>query len=204
MASGDIKLTICSDAMILLGAASISSFSEGTDEAQIADRLYDDIRDTLLMQYPYSWSIKKVKLAQLVDAPVNEWKYQYALPGDMLGNPKAMFITSGVGGSPVNDFEIYGTAVYTNFEEVWIDYQFRPEPGFFPPYFVNLLKHALAAAFAEPITDQIQKADYYHRLAYGSPAENMRDGLSRVSMNIDGVDRPNQNIMDFPLTEVRA
>ena len=204
MASGDIKLTICSDAMILLGAASISSFSEGTDEAQIADRLYDDIRDTLLMQYPYSWSIKKVKLAQLVDAPVNEWKYQYAMPGDMLGNPKAMFITSGVGGSPVNDFEIYGTAVYTNFEEVWIDYQFRPEPGFFPPYFVNLLKHALAAAFAEPITDQIQKADYYHRLAYGSPAENMRGGLSRVSMNIDGVDRPNQNIMDFPLTEVRA
>lgn len=204
MASGDIKLTICSDAMILLGAASISSFSEGTDEAQIADRLYDDIRDTLLMQYPYSWSIKKVKLAQLVDAPVNEWKYQYALPGDMLGNPKAMFITSGVGGSPVNDFEIYGTAVYTNFEEIWIDYQFRPEPGFFPPYFVNLLKHALAAAFAEPITDQIQKADYYHRLAYGSPAENMRGGLSRVSMNIDGVDRPNQNIMDFPLTEVRA
>jgi hypothetical protein len=32
----------------------------------------------------------------------------------------------------------------------------------------------------------------------------MRGGLSRVSMNIDGVDRPPQNIMDFPLTEVRG
>ena len=89
-------------------------------------------------------------------------------------------------------------------EEVWIDYQYRPEPAFFPPYFVNLLKHALAAAFAEPITDQITKGDYYHRLAFGSPSENMRGGLSRVAMNIDGVDRPPQNIMDFPLTEVRG
>ena len=204
MASGDTKLTICSDAMLMLGAASISSFSEGTDEAQIADRLYDDIRDTLLMQYPYSWSIKKVKLAQLIDNPINEWKYRYALPGDILGNPKAVFITSAVGGTPARDFEIYGTALYADYEEVWIDYQYRPEPAFFPPYFVNLLKHALAAAFAEPITDQIQKGDYYHRLAFGSPSENMRGGLSRVAMNIDGVDRPPQNIMDFPLTEVRG
>jgi hypothetical protein len=204
MASGDTKLTICSDAMLMLGASAISSFSEGTDEAQIADRLYDDIRDTLIMQYPYSWSIKKVKLARLIDAPVNEWRYQYALPGDILGNPKALFITGAVGAIPVRDFEIYGTSVYTSYEDVWIDYQYRPEPAFFPPYFVNLLKHALAAAFAEPITDQIQKGDYYHRLAYGSPDQNMRGGLVRVSMNIDGVDRPAQNIMDFPLTEIRA
>jgi hypothetical protein len=129
MASGDTKLTICSDAMLMLGAASISSFSEGTDEAQIADRLYDDIRDTLIMQYPYSWSIKKVKLAQLIDNPINEWKYRYALPGDILGNPKAVFITSAVGGTPARDFEIYGTALYADYEEVWIDYQYQPEPA---------------------------------------------------------------------------
>jgi len=204
MASGDTKLTICSDAMIMLGASVISSFSEGTDEAQVADRLYDDIRDTLIMQYSYSWSVKKVKLARLVDTPINEWKYRYTLPGDILGNPKALFTTGSVGAVPVRDFEIYGADVNTNYESVWIDYQYRPEPAFFPPYFVNLLKHALAAAFAEPITDQIQKADYYHRLAYGAPTDNMRGGLVRVAMNIDSVDRPPQNIMDFPLTDVRG
>lgn len=204
MAAGDTKLTICSDALIMLGANPLSSFSEGTDEAQVADRLYDDIRDTLLMSYQYSWTLKKVQLARSVDAPQNEWKYIYPLPGDILGNPMAVFETSAVGAMTRRDFEIYSAGLYTNLETVWIDYQFRPEPSAFPPYFVNLLKHALAAAFAEPITDQITKGDYYHRLAYGVLSENMRGGLMRVSMNIDGRDRPPQNIQEFPLTDIRG
>jgi len=204
MSAGDTKLTICSDALIMLGASPLSSFSDGTDEAQVADRLYDDIQDTLLMSYPYSWSIKKVALGRLIDAPINEWKYKYALPGDILGNPKAVFYSSSVSAPTTRDFEIYSLGLYTNLESVWIDYQFRPEPSSFPPYFVNLLKHALAASFAEPITDQITKGQYYHQIAYGYPAENMRGGLMRVAMNIDGRDLPPQNIQDFPLTDLRG
>lgn len=203
MASGDTKLSICSDALIMLGAAPLSSFADGTDEAQIADRLYDDLLNTLLMQYPYSWSIKKVQLSRLVDDPINEWKYKYQLPGDILGNPKAVFESSAIGAPPLNNFEIYSAGLYTNYEQVWIDYQFSPQPSAFPPYFVRLLRTALAAEFAEPITDQITKADYFFKMAYGSPSENMRGGLTRVAMNIDGVDRPQQSINDFPLTDIR-
>jgi len=203
MAAGDTKLSICSDALIMLGASPLSSFADGTDEAQVADRLYDDVRDTLLMQYPYSWTMKKVKLAQLSDAPINEWTYKYALPSDILGNPKAVFNTSAVGGLPVRDFEIYAGGFYTDYPEVWIDYQFRPDASLFPQYFVRLLKTALAAEFAEPITDQITKADYFHNRAYGSPSDNMRGGLGRVATNIDGQDRPSQQIQEFPITDVR-
>jgi len=203
MAAGDTKLSICSDALIMLGASPLSSFSDGTDEAQIADRLYDDTQDTLLMQYPYSWSVKKVALGRLVDAPINEWKYKFALPGDILGNPKAVFTTSAVSANPVRDFEIYSGGLYTNYETVWVDYQFRPEPASFPPYFVRLLKYALAAEFAEPITDQSSKGDFFHGRAYGSPSDNMRGGLVRVAMSIDGADRPAQVIHEFPLTDVR-
>ena len=111
MAAGDTKLSICSDALIMLGAAPLSSFGDGTDEAQVADRLYDDVRDTILMQYPYSWTLRKKKLARLADAPTNEWRYKYQLPGDMLGNPKAVFDTDAVGARPVRDFEIYSRAL---------------------------------------------------------------------------------------------
>jgi len=203
MAQGDTKLSICSDALIMLGASPLSSFSDGTDEAQVADRLYDDVRDTLLMQYPFSWSIKKVKLARLTDAPINEWRYKYQLPGDMLGNPKAVFQTSAVSDRPVRDFEIYSGGLYTNLENVWVDYQFTPEPASFPPYFVRLLRTALAAEFAEPITDQITKAQYFHQQAYGSPSENMRGGLFRVAASIDGTDRPQQTIQEFPISDIR-
>jgi len=203
MAAGDTKLSICSDALIMLGANPLSSFTVGTDDAQVADRLYDDVRDTLLMQYPYSWSIKKVKLAQLVQTPINEWKYIYQLPGNLLGNPKAVFNVYAVGARPQRDFEIYGDGLNTNYENVWIDYQYRPEPFEFPPYFVRLLKTALAAEFAEPVTDQITKADYFHNRAYGAPSENMRGGLVRVAINIDGADRPAQQIQEFPMSDIR-
>ena len=52
MAAGDTSLSICSDALILLGAAPISSFTEGSDAAQACDRLYPDLRDTLLFKLP--------------------------------------------------------------------------------------------------------------------------------------------------------
>jgi len=204
MSAGDTKLSICSDALIMLGASPLSSFSDGSDEAQVADRLYDDIRDTLLMSYPYSWSLKKISLGRLEDAPVNEWRYKFALPGDILGNPKAVFYSSAVGAITARDFELFSGGLYSNYEQIWIDYQFRPEPAAFPPYFANLLKHALASAFAEPVTDQITKGNYYHSLAYGSPSENMRGGLMRVAMGIDGRDRPSQSIQDFLLTDFRG
>lgn len=203
MAAGDTKLSICSDALIMLGASPLSSFSDGTDEAQVADRLYDDVRDTLIMQYPYSWTIQKTKIARLADTPINEWKYKYQLPGDMLGNPKAVFNTSSVGANSIRDFEIYSAGLFTNLEDVWIDYQYLPEPAEFPPYFVRLLKTALAAEFAEPITDQITKADYFHSKAYGAPSDNMRGGLVRVAINIDGADQPPKSIQEFPISDIR-
>jgi len=203
MAAGDTKLSICSDALIMLGAAPLSSFSDGTDEAQVADRLYDDLRDTLLMQYPYSWTVRKVQLARLADTPINEWKYKYSLPGDILGNPRAVFPSNAVAERPVRDFEIYAGGLYTSLETVYIDYQYRPDPAQFPPYFVRLLRTALAAEFAEPITDQITKADYFHAKAFGNPGENMRGGLVRVAINIDGADRPAQTIQEFPISDIR-
>jgi len=202
MASGDTKLSICSDAMIMLGASPISSFSETTDAAKVADRLYDAIRDTCIQTYDWSWSIKKVKLARLDAAPINEWAYAYALPGDILGDPKALFNSGAVGARPNQDWEVYGTSIFCNHEEVYIDYQYTVDESRMPSYFVRMLKAALASAFAVPVTDQISKADYYHSLAFGPPNENMRGGLMRAATTIDG-GKPPQAFEDFPLLEGR-
>ena len=43
MAAGDSGLSICSDALLMLGAKPISSFTEGTDEASIASPSTDQI-----------------------------------------------------------------------------------------------------------------------------------------------------------------
>ena len=204
MAAGDTSLSICSDALILLGAAPISSFTEGSDAAQACDRLYPNVRDTILSNYLWSWSVKKEQLGRLSFVPVDEWKYAYQLPGDMLSGVIALFQSSGTGQSPVRyGWEIYGDQVYTNFEQVFIDYQGTVNESKMPPYFVELLTTALAARIAFVITDQISKADYFRALTYGSPSDSGRGGLMREAMNVDSRGKPPQVIEDYSLIDVR-
>jgi hypothetical protein len=204
MATGDTALSICSDALIALGAAPISSFTEGTDAAQACDRLYPDLRDTILSTYQWSFSIKKTQLARLATAPTNEWKYAYQMPGDMLSGVLAIFASSGSNELPLRyGWEVYGDQVFTNLETVYIDYQATVNETKIPPYFVRLLRLAMAFELAIIITDQTAKADYYRALAYGSPSENGRGGEMRKAMNIDGRGQSTQVIDDYELISVR-
>ena len=204
MAAGDTSLSICSDALILLGAAPISSFTEGSDSAQACDRLYPDLRDSLLSNYQWSWSVKKVQLNRLSTAPIDEWKYAYQMPGDMLSGVLALFTSTGIGENPVRyGWEVYGDQLYTNFEKVFIDYQGTIDESKMPNYFVRLLRTSLAAELAFTITDQISKSDYFRALAYGSPGESNRGGLMREAMNIDSRGKPPHIIEDYSLIDVR-
>lgn len=203
MAAGDTSLSICSDALIMLGARPISSFNDGTDEANIADRLYPDIRDQILMTYPWSFSFKKEQLAQLVTTPTNEFKYEYALPGDRLGSPRKIFNTASVGAYPIQGYKIMGEKVLTNETTIYAEYQYQTPEYAMPQYFVQLLKYVMAWHFALPITDQVDKAQYWQSVAVGTPGENGRGGYMRTSINIDGQNNPVQSIEDYSLIAVR-
>ena len=122
MASGDTKLSICSDALILLGAKPLSSFSEGTDAAQICDRLYDDLRDSTLGMHPWTFSFKKTQLARTINTPVNEYQYEYQLPGDRLNNVRAVFTSGSVGAKPIQyGWEILGDKLISSETSIFID-----------------------------------------------------------------------------------
>lgn len=203
MAAGDTAVSICSDALILLGAKPISSFNDGTDEANSCDRLYPDVRDTTLMMYPWSFAYKKVKLARLVTTPVSEWKYEYQLPGDRLGNPRAVFATGNAYARPVKEWDIQGDKLLTNMEEVYIDYPYQTPEYAMPQYFIQLLKYMMAWHLAFPITEQEAKTGYWQGVAVGAPSENGRGGYFRTASNIDGQGQPVQVIEDYSLVAVR-
>ena len=205
MASGDTKLSICSDALIMLGASPLSSFSEGTDSAQITDRLYDDIRDSTLGMYPWSFSFKKTKLNRTNNTPENEFKYEYQLPGDRINNVRAVFISGSSGARPVQyGWEILGDKLLSSQEQIFIDYQYPTPEGEMPTYFVQLLKYMMAWNIAETVTDQITKSDYFRGIAIGSPSENMRGGFFRAAASIDGQSKQIEAIEDFSLISVRG
>ena len=204
MAVGDTDLSICSDALIALGASPLSSFTEGTDAAQACDRLYPDLKNTLLSTYVWSWTLNKIQLARLSATPIIEWKYAYQMPGDHLTGALAVFESDSTSQRSVRyGWEIYGDELVTNMETVFIDYQQTITEAKMPNYFVRLLRTALAAELAIVITDQASKADYFRALAYGSTGENGRGGLMREAMNIDARGRSTQIVEDYSLIQVR-
>lgn len=203
MAAGDTAVSICSDALILLGAKPISSFNDGTDEANSCDRLYSDVRDTTLSIYPWSFAYKKVQLARLITTPVSEWRYEYQLPGDRLGNPRALFTSSALYARPQKEWDVQGDKLLTNYEEVYIDYPYQTPEFAMPQYFIQLLKYMMAWHLAMPITEQENKTSYWQGVAVGGPAENGRGGFMRQAMNIDGQGQPPQVLEDYALVAAR-
>ena len=72
-----------------------------------------------------------------------------------------------------------------------------------PSYFVQLIKYYCCWHFAEAVTDQITKAQYWQSVAVGALSENGRGGAFREAVNVDGTTSPNNNILDFALIEAR-
>jgi len=203
MATGDTDIKICSDALLMLGANPISSFTEGTDEANTCDRLYPDIKIKTMATYPWSFSFKKVQLSRLITTPANEYKYEYQLPSDIIGRPRAVYDTDSTYAQPRRDYTIQGSKILTNYEKVYVDYQYNVPEYALPHFFVQLLKYQMAWHLAIPITDQLDRSDYWRVITQGTPGENGRGGYMRTAMTIDGQGQPTNAIQDFSLIDVR-
>jgi len=203
MAAGDTGVSICSDALLLIGAKAISSFNDGTDESSVCDRLYPDIRDSTLSMYPWSFSMKKVQLAQLITTPTTVWRYEYQLPGDKLSNPRAVYNSANPGSPVQKDWEIQGDKLLTNLTSVFIDYQYSVPEYAMPQYFVQLMKYMVAWHIAETITEQQDKSAKWQRVATGDVSENGRGGYFRTAAQIDGQNNPVRIIEDYSLIAVR-
>lgn len=203
MAAGDSSLSICSDSLLMLGASAITSFNEGTDAANICDRLYPDVRDQALTIYPWSFSFKKIKLSRLITTPTTEYKYEYQLPGDRISPPRRVFASASPGSPTVNTYRIQQDKLLTDLEEVWIDYQYSVGEYEMPVYFVQLLKYLMAWHLSLPITDQSDKAAYWQGVAVGSPSENGRGGYMRTAMQVDSQGQPVSVIEDYSLIVAR-
>lgn len=204
MAAGDTDVSICSDACLLLGAGTISSFSDGDDKATVCSRIYPDLRDSIIGMREWTWSIKKAQLSQEVDSPTNEWTYKYELPGDLLVGPIAVYDSGSAGASTITGWERIGNYVYTDATTIYIDYQYSISESQMPVYFVNLLKQATAAMIAETVTDQITKAQYWQQRAFGQEWENGRGGQFRVAAQMDGANTVTQTFDNFELVVTRG
>lgn len=159
MALSDVAL--CARALIRIGAKPITSFDEGTAEAEIAGALFGPVRDALLSAYGWSFAFGQAELARLETAPIADYAYAYQLPVDFL---RALSAGQGSRGRGLN-FRIARGALHTDAAAVVLSYIFRPEEEEFPPYFDQALIARLSAEFTIPVTENTSRAEAHFHFA---------------------------------------
>ncbi|MBI2798969.1 MAG: hypothetical protein HYX63_01580 [Gammaproteobacteria bacterium] len=78
------KVSICSNALLMLGVNPIASFDEDSQGAVLASNLWEDVKNATLRSHPWNCATKRVSLAPESTTPAYEWPYSYLLPGDWL------------------------------------------------------------------------------------------------------------------------
>lgn len=81
-------VSICSNALLMLGDNPISSMSTGpdaeSDRARLAANIWPTARDAVLRRHPWNCAIKRVILSPDAQAPAFDYAYQFTLPADWL------------------------------------------------------------------------------------------------------------------------
>ena len=73
-------VSIVNAALIELGADTITSLTEDTKAARIANTRLDSLLDATLRAHPWKFAIKRKELAPLVETPEYGFGYQFQLP----------------------------------------------------------------------------------------------------------------------------
>lgn len=179
------SISMCSNALLLIGHGTINSFTDPGAGARAASNLYDVVYEDAITSYPWRFAMGKGTLSKLVAAPLNEWSNAFQLPADLLLTYRTY---------PRSVFEIYEDKLYTDNDTIEVDYWFKPEEPNLPPYFVKLMQYLLAAEFAISVTDNRTLADTY-------AAASQRQAM--IAQNRDSQGRTNNAIESAPFLEVR-
>lgn len=183
-------IALCSRALLMIGAASISSFDEGTAEAEVAANLYPSLRDALLSSHPWNFATRTAWLARLAAPPQADFAEAFALPDDCL-----RALSAGIGPSSRGVvYRVVGRALHCDSDEVLLRYLARVGEDTFPAFFDQALIARLAAEFCLPLTESTSRAEFLVRLA----GEEMR----RARL-VDAQEHTAEAIADFPLIDAR-
>ncbi len=178
-------VSISSNALVLLGGTTISSFTDDSTGSQIAALLYETTYHALLTETRWRFASRTDRLARHTLPPENSpWQYQFQLPSDCL------YVTKCT--DPV--YEIYERRLYSNSSSVDAEIVFPVNEVNLPAYFVRALEYKLASLFAIPLTGDINKSDFYYKLAEAE--------LKKARYN-DASQRPPTAIEDSPYITAR-
>ena len=138
---------IANSALNLLGASTISAFTDDSKNARLVNQRYEPVRDRVFRSHAWNCLHKRVQLAQNSTTPVVEYSFAYALPSDCL---RVLKVHNGTTDSIQSDidYKIEGRKILTNDTSVKLVYVARITD---PNEMDVLLRETISAALASDI-----------------------------------------------------
>lgn len=178
-------VSICSNALLLLGDKPIGSFSVDDDRTRLVANLYPSKRDRVLRAHPWNCATKRVILSPDTVSPVFGWKYQFQLPDDWLRT-----IAVGIDGAE-DDYAIEGRKVLMNSNTCRLRYIFRNDvEATWDALLIDAMTQVMVAALTYAITKSTTKQ---------ASEEEIVKRVLKESRSADGQEVPSETLGDFPL-----
>ncbi len=135
-------------ALRLLKGGRITSLTEGSNNANTVQDVYDSELETLLRGHTWNFAKKFVTLARLSTAPAFKYDFAYALPDDWLRTIAVHDNDAGTGNVNFEEAEIEDVgALFCSIETVFLSYVYRvTDPNRMPPDAQTAFVYALAVA----------------------------------------------------------
>ena len=152
---------IANSALNLLGASTISAFTDDSKNARLINQRYEPVRNRVFRSHAWNCLHKRVQLAQNSTAPVVEYSHAYALPSDCL---RVLKIHNGTTDSIASaiDYKLEGRNIVTDEGTVFIIYiALDTDPNNYDTYLQESIAHQLAADLAYAVTNNATLADKY-------------------------------------------
>lgn len=196
------RIDIIDAALLRIGAEPVQT--ENTPEAETHIAIFDSVTGFCLSSSPWTWNTIIRNLPRLSAPPARYWTYQFELPADMLGTPRALYDSSSCE-RPFTRWEVMDGRIATDAANVWLEMDKRSLPSVWPGYFVELIQVALMAEFALSIREDSTMRERLMQQAFGTPSEMRQGGLMGIALGIDAQSKPSPtlNLGANPLLSAR-
>ena len=182
-------VSICSNALLILGDAPVASFGEDNDRTRLITNLYEQKRDAVLRAHTWNCAQKRVVLSPDLVAPAFGWSYAFTIPGDWLR-------TLSIGTEGDRDpYEMEGRKILMDSNICLLRYIFRNDvEATWDTLLVDAMTEVMVATLAYAITKSSTQQAY---------AQEIVQKFLKGARAVDGQDNPPQTLGDFPLLQNR-
>lgn len=183
------SVSICSNALLALGAHPINALDESTEHARLCSNIYPSVRNDLLRKHPWNCATKRVVLSPSNVKPAFGYTYQFSLPGDFI-----RVLSVGERHEDIA-YLIEGKRLMANTPVIRLRYIFRNEDEeTWDAALVNVAEVTMQAKLAYAVTGSASLRDSLaQEAAY----------LLRQAKSIDGQEEPPEELGGYPTYESR-